>query len=783
MERETLPSSPVYPLVPFWIAGLVLGKYLDFSITQLLIFCLVLIIFCLFKLTRNLLICLAVLGTALLRIELSELTVPNHLLELFQQKSGFTQPIEGIIRSEVNRKDGKYHFILKLKTIKEISIQGNIDLTTVTPGLSPGDLIQTVAMIRSYRRPSNFLGYDYSEFMLNQNIHGSGYALTPVIATGNRSGGFTFFLVQIRSFLKNRIESRFGNHAGFVKAVFLGEKRELDELKTVINKAGLAHLLAVSGLHVGIIYLLLASVFRIIMPVPLLRTLIIIPVLLFYAALCNWSPSVSRAVIMVSLYSLSQLMQRKVAPNHILLISLMLITALNPEQLFSIGFQLSFSAVFVLLNFLPSFNLKLKKISTKLPALLKPVFLLIETSLLLSIWLSPLTLFYFNQINFNGLIANLAGIPLIGLLLPLMIIILILPGNFLLLSFYQSAFEFLMLIFARWTEFTAALPLRVDFISFSALQLFLSLGILVLLCSFFRQSDHKKFRIYLLSALSAVFLLTFIGRSEGNLKITFFDCGLGDLIMLESPGGENMLIDTGPSASNAGHFKNSALSYFRKRGVKSLDKVVVTHAHNDHYGGLEYIFGELNIKELIVTDEFQSRTVWAEFEPLIEMEDCRVVTVADTGRIDFAGIDLRILHPDRNYYSDNINNMSIVIRLDYGEFSVIFSGDLEREGEEHLILLYPEFLDCDLLKVGHHGSRTASSPEFVQAVSPGCAIIMTAVKNRFDFPHPETLEMFEFLGEYLFITGRDGAIRIETDGSKAVVYRCLADDILQLKLE
>ena len=122
--------------------------------------------------------------------------------------------------------------------------------------------------------------------------------------------------------------------------------------------------------------------------------------------------------------------------------------------------------------------------------------------------------------------------------------------------------------------------------------------------------------------------------------------------------------------------------------------------------------------------------------------------------------------------------MSIVTRIDYKDFSVIFNGDLEDEGEHYLLENYYEFLDCDVTKVGHHGSKTSSIPEYIEAVSPDYAFISTSLKNRFDFPHETTLEKYSYLGENLFIAGKDGALQIETNGITAELKTFLTNKII-----
>ncbi|MCK5051740.1 MAG: DNA internalization-related competence protein ComEC/Rec2 [Candidatus Cloacimonetes bacterium] len=537
-------------------------------------------------------------------------------------------------------------------------------------------------------------------------------------------------------------------------------------------RAGLSHLLAVSGLHVGLLSLIILAVLNTFIPKRNISRIIIMCLLLIYAAICLWAPSVTRAAIMIILFLLAKILQRKPVANNILFASLLIITAVNPNQLFSVGLQMSYLAVFVLLNVLPRFRfIKVKKEELEYLSIgkqiLNAILVLICTSFILNIFLAPLTAYNFHQFGFNGIAGNLLGIPLIGMILPLSLIIVFLPEF--IIPMFQNSFHLLMLIFEQWTSFSANLPLQFDFIFISIIHLVLLYLILSTLVLTFKSSfKQRKWLFISVIFLSSIFI--FLGRQSSNkLNITFFDCGLGDLALIQTPQNETILIDTGPPKKGINSFTRSALPYLHKNGINNIDYVLITHAHNDHYGGVFKVFENIEVKNLVATDEFQNRKIWNKITKGIEVEQCSVLTVTDTTHIRFEKVKFKIIHPDRSYKDNNINNLSIVVRLDYGDLSVLFTGDLEHEGEEYLSRNYPEFLDCDVLKVGHHGSKTASSSAFIKMVDPQYAIISTAKKNRFDFPHEITLERYEFLGENLMITGYDGACQIVSDGNSVQI--------------
>jgi len=753
-----------------WITGIIFAKYTSLPVTLLIVAIPILLLLSFIHKLKFVSLCLVVILLGIFRYDIQSEFPENHIKPILETSPTITQPIEGRIINEVMSKDGNFAFILELSKITDINVRGRIKFYTRTDSLNYGDIISTVATIKQLSGSTNPASFDYKEFLDSKRIFGSGWAISPIIKKGSQTDIFKNIIINIRKYLRFRIEERFGEHAGFIKAIVIAEKDEIDNKRSAMTRAGLSHLLAVSGLHVGLLALILLSVLNSIIPNRNISRIIIITFLLIYAAICLWAPSITRAAIMIILLLLAKMLQRKPIPNNILFASLVIITAIDPNQLFSVGLQMSYLAVFVLLNILPKFRfIKINKEDIELLSrgkrIINGALILICTSFILNIFLSPLTAYNFHQFGFNGIAGNLLGIPLISIILPLALLIIFLPLS--IASIFQSSFKLVMLVFDKWTNLSASLPLHFDFIFISTTHLILLYLILFVLV-FKINAKHRKWQLLFVIFLCSIFF-SLGTQSSNKLTITFFDCGLGDLALIQTSQNKTILIDTGPPQKGRNAFAHSALPYLQQNGIKVIDHVLITHAHNDHYGGVFSVFENLEVKQLITTDEFQDRKIWDNISSSIETEQCSVFTISDTTQIHFDDITFKIIHPDRSYKDANINNLSIVARLDHKYLSVLFTGDLEHEGEEHLIRNYPEFLNCDVLKIGHHGSKTASSPEFVKAVDPQYAIISTAEENRFDFPHEITLERFLFLGGNLIITGIDGACQIVSDGKSAKI--------------
>jgi len=748
---------------------LTVGKYFALPVIPLAAF--ISALFSLILLSKNKVFLLVVLIILLgaLRISVLQLKPQNHISRFFQFRTQSIQPVLGLIDSEVLIRNGRSSFDLKLDSIADYQVQGKIRFSSFDTNLKYGDKINTIAVLSALKSSTNPLSTDFKEYLQFKGIHGSGFSKIPVTITGKKINWLKYLIISLRKFIRVRIEQRCPENAGFLKAILIGDKSDLNEIRDILTRAGLSHILAVSGLHVALITVIFFTIIKLFIRQRIFLRLITITLLLFYGYLCNWSPSVSRAILMITLYFTAQILQRKVSSNNILFASLLVITAVNPYQLFSVGMHLSFCAVFVLLNIMPFFTCRIYKIPLRnrhLKKIVISILSLMTVSFVLSLFLSPITLYNFNQFNLNGVIGNLLGIPLISIILPLSIILLLIPSCSFLLNIYHSSLYATLLVFNNWSEFASSLPLHFNFIPVSVYQVIILY--LLLLTGFWLTLSYKKHKIIMFSTLLLILVLSWQNYGSNKLQVIFFNCGLGDLSLIETPNKETIMIDCGPTEKDAGTFTRSALPYFQKKGIKKLDWLIITHAHNDHYGGINDVFYNLEVKNLMVTDEFKTRKIWPEIFQKAEDERAFIYTIEDTTHLKLGKIKIKILHPDKDYFSSNKNNMSIVIKLEYGDLSILFNGDLEEEGEHYLITRYSSFLDSDVTKVGHHGSKTSSSAEYVELVSPEYAIISTAMKNRFNFPHQQTLDTYSYLGERLIITGRDGAFIVLSDANPAM---------------
>jgi len=270
----------------------------------------------------------------------------------------------------------------------------------------------------------------------------------------------------------------------------------------------------------------------------------------------------------------------------------------------------------------------------------------------------------------------------------------------------------------------------------------------------------------------AVFLLIFflflvwhnaLSVDFKGLTVTVLDAGQGDSILIESPSNQRMLIDAGERAMG----ERVVVPFLRKKGITKLDIVVLTHPHEDHVGGLPYVLEKIKVENVLEPGASCNSIAYKRFLYLINKNKIKY-QLARAGQTVRLGVDVvgQILHPSDNLDRENLNNVSVVMKLVYKNFSMMLTGDNEQEGEQAIINRFPAAsLRCQILKAGHHGSATSTSPDFLAAINPCVAVISCGKHNKFRHPHKSTLAKLQNAGVRTYRTDLNGAVVIKSDGN------------------
>ncbi|MCR4306431.1 MAG: MBL fold metallo-hydrolase [Candidatus Yonathbacteria bacterium] len=279
------------------------------------------------------------------------------------------------------------------------------------------------------------------------------------------------------------------------------------------------------------------------------------------------------------------------------------------------------------------------------------------------------------------------------------------------------------------------------------------------------QNAKKHGRLFFLALFFVVnvFIWSAVFREErdGVLTVAFLDVGQGDAIFIEAPNGNQVLLDGGPNKRVLRELARMMPFYDR-----SLDVVIASHPDKDHVGGLPAVLARYDVGMAIDPGVEHDTSVYQEFERLVKEHDVERIR-ARRGQIIWLdqSVYLEILFPDRDPSGWDTNDASIVARLVYGETSFMLTGDSPQKMEQYIVGLEGEALASDILKLGHHGSKTSTSELFLGFVSPAYAIISAGKDNQYGHPHKEVLDLVERFGIPMLATYETGSIIMRTDGT------------------
>lgn len=714
--------------------------------------------------------------------------------------------IEGRLSSPPVNFSTKTHLYLDAERINEENnwrkVSGRVRLTVYKTSLALeyGDRIRSLANLRlpdNYENPGVF---DYKGYLMRQGIRVVGSvarnARIDKLPPGKQSRLLSA-VYGLRRRLGEFIASVYApDQAGLLRALVLGERQVVSPaIRQEFTDAGLAHLLAISGLHVGFVGFIFFALFRFILcrlpavaferltgfirPTKL-AALMTIPPLISYTLLVGSRTATVRATIMILAYILSLLVDRQRDLYNTLALAALFILIWKPTSLVEIDFQLSFVTVFFIIYAISCVYRR----DDKPPRLAPPNRLerlgrrlggYVLVTVTASLAATPLTVFYFKRISMVGILANLTAVPLAWAVIPLGLC----AGIVSLISF--SLGKLILWVNLIFVDLLLGLVHRLAGLSMASVRLspleWPHLLILygMLLCIFkLRRSNLARIVIVCLILIGSIFWWS--GQRPATatniLQVTFLDVGHGESCFISFPGGKKMLIDGGGYYNDSFDIGERVVSaYLWSKGVKRLDWVVLSHNHPDHLNGLKSVVRNFKVGEVWEGPYHHKSANYDRFKSQLTEQGIpvRVVKAGD----DFSigdGTKLLILNPPMMSEQDLStgthkaeNNHSLVLRLEYNQVSFLFTGDIEREAEQRL-LKQPELLASTILKVPHHGSYTSSSPRFLQAVKPQLAVFSIASATRFWHPSPKMFKRYEGFDIDILRTDVDGAITIETDG-------------------
>ncbi|MDQ0269521.1 DNA internalization-related competence protein ComEC/Rec2 [Cytobacillus purgationiresistens] len=616
-------------------------------------------------------------------------------------------------------------------------------------------------------RPSaavNPNGFDYMNYLAHKQI----YWLLEINELdtqrcSSQNPSFSTFFQNLRNKGISYIQNQFPTDTAPLAAALLFGDRGLIDEQTIgaYRRLGVIHLLAISGLHVG---MLTGMIFYMGIRLGVTKESMTNFLLFFlpcYAILAGAAPSVLRAVCMLMIALLARKYLSSLLTQDVISLVMIAYTFAAPYIIFHVGFQLSFVVTFLLILSAP---VLIKRIT-------HPLGLLLATSLVCQLAATPILLYYFFEVSVVSIIANAIYVPLFSVvILPVLLFLFVvhlLVGEVLTIPLIVTNLLFKWL--DKFSGSFAEIPFAV--LTLGRPHPLLILCYLIVIPVFFLIWEKKSgFRFFMRSLLLPVMVLFihFLSTTYSPYgEVTFIDVGQGDSIFIKLPYGQgNYLIDTGGvlmfeteewQRRKKGYDpgKEVVLPFLKSRGVRVIDKLILTHGDADHIGGAKAILSEVNIKEIVmpVTKEVSD----LEKALLTAASEKKVpVRFIQSGE-NWASSDASffVLSPEERIA--NKNDGSLVIYGEMGGLTWLFTGDLEEEGERRLIEVYPS-LTVDILKVGHHGSKSSSTNEFLTSVNPSIAIITAGRNNRYGHPHAEVVDRLGEKGVRVLRTDLHGAI-------------------------
>ncbi len=663
--------------------------------------------------------------------------------------------VEGIIANIPQHQQDRWRFYLDVHQVTllaqgdtdikmPIKLKGKIKLSWYHQKKMPQKIIHAGQKWRfqvRLKQPNGFLnqgGFDYEKWLFSNRIKATGYIrrsaqnylLAPAAWTSIHHQRQQLS-TKIKQSLESNGASKGNNATAIILALAVADRNEISEQQwTLFQKTGTSHLIAISGLHIGIVagfgYLLIAAIWWLFpslyqqVPVRIAGAFLAIALASLYAILAGFTLPTQRSLIMVMGIVIALVQRQQVRSVSILSLAIIIVLLIDPLAPLSASFWLSFTAVILILFYV---NQQLKK----------PRFSLLWLQLTLSFGMFPLTIFFFGSASVISPIANLIAIPwvtlvIVPLILLAMLLFLIAPAlSAYLLQFVSFNIEYLSHLL-KWLDSFPLTTLNFHTLPTSLLLIMM----LSLLFLFLPKGFPAKWLGFLL--LIPVFSYQPQRVEQGAFKYSLLDVGQGLASLIETQH-HTLIYDTGPRTNHRFDTgKLVVLPFLQSKGITHLDKMVLSHVDMDHRGGTLAL-----LKQVSVTEIISSNTSFLKKQP---------ITACQAGqKWQWDHVNFEFLHPDAqgDFSGADVsdNNRSCVLRISNQHHSLLLTGDIEKKVEQSLLTTQADKLKSEVLLIPHHGSQTSSTLHFIAAVNPSLALNSSGYRNKYKHPAKKIMQRYQ----------------------------------------
>ncbi|HSX20663.1 MAG TPA: DNA internalization-related competence protein ComEC/Rec2 [Gammaproteobacteria bacterium] len=634
--------------------------------------------------------------------------------------------------------------------------------------VAPGDVWKLQVKLKRPRNYANPGSFDTEKYFFQQRVAALGYVVASPMNHLLQQNPGTYPINTLRQWLHGFVQQSIGERtfAPVITALALGSKADLSEEQTaVLQNTGTAHLLAISGLHIGMIASMVFAVLRLSwrfvpaaflrIPAPWFAACGALVLSIVYALLAGFSIATQRSIIMLSVLLFGILLKRKVSTVHSFCLALFLVLVWDPFAILSIGFWFSFLAVgflmyalrgrFVSNHHSSESSCHPGKSAAFTRDLLHKAVRFLKPQIVITVGLLPITLLFFAKNSLIGPVANILAIPWVSFaVLPCTLIaMLLIPIQPAVSSMLFKAAEHNFALLWTILEKLAHIRVYTWHVPDNYLSLIIIAALLGTIWLFVpRGLPGRWWGVF---GFLPLFFVQSAAIPYGQADFTLLDVGQGLATVVRTQN-HVLVYDTGAKLQdNFDLGTRVVVPYLHNVGIKKIDALMISHGDNDHVGGAPGLLRSINANVVITSDD----QTLSEFNPGL--------CIAGQ-QWEWDGVQFTVLHPDAEEVYKKRNDRSCVLMVQAGDHKALLTGDIEKRSEKQLVARYGNELQADLMLVPHHGSKTSSSAEFLQTVNPKYALIPVGYKNQYGHPKEPVLQRYRDMNIAVLRTEYDGAI-------------------------
>lgn len=622
--------------------------------------------------------------------------------------------------------------------------------------LEYGSIIKINAQYTEATRDRNYGGFNYKTYLRTKKIYGI-FNVEDVEIVKNGSDNI---IIKLRKYIKSKLREKLKKeNSELAISLIVGDRSHISsEVEDNFKKANLMHMLAISGAHFSYV-ILIATFISNRLQHKRLGQLIQIIAIIFFMHLTGNTASVVRAGIMSILLIGSSICKRQNDSLNNIAISAIIQIINNPYIIFDSGFMLSYAGVLGIILFY-------KKISEHIH------FKSIALTISANIFIIPIMIYNFHTISGSFIISNICASWLLGIIIILEFISLCIP-----IKLLYMILDLLIMMLRKIAEICANIPFAQMYVPRYAIFFVIVIYILI----FCRKLKCRKYVYsFLTIGVSILLIVNFTDVYQDRMRINFIDVGQGDSCLIRYKG-TNIMIDSGGSLSKNKDGKsydigeNVLNNYLLNRGITRLDYIMASHFDEDHSQGFVFLLKNMKVKNVIISEQYKTSSIYEQFKQICKKQNIQIIYVKSGDEIRIKDLAFKILHPKskENQISENpLNNNAIVCMVKYKNRRILFTGDIEKVAENEMVKEYTNGLKADILKVGHHGSKTSTTKEFLDLINPSVALIGVGQNNKFGHPNEDVIKRLEEkniqiyrtdeMGEISVIIDKNGKIKINT---------------------